>query len=176
MNLYASDSPNIAQDLFPNLYTFIAHLIAMLIILFFLIFYAWKPLKSFLKKRNSYITENINVSERERKISEDNKRKSTEALVQAKVEAVKIVEESKLNAQSTSDELVNNAKKKAQIELDTARNEIIKNRLKNESMIKKQIVDVSILLSEKLLKRELSEKDNQVLINNFIDELEKGDK
>ena len=174
MNLMV-DSPNIAQDLFPNLYTFISHLIATAIILFFLIFFVWKPFKKFLKNRNKYIADNISTSEKQRELSEHDREEQAKVLTDAKIKAVQIVEESKQQAYFSSDAIIAKAKVQSQRMINEAKANIITERVKNEKDIRQEIVNSAVLMAEKFLEREISREDNQHLIDNFLNELAKDE-
>lgn len=175
MNLLAN-TPNISQDLFPNLYTFIAHLIATAIILFFLVFFVWKPFKKFLNNRSKYIADNIATAENNRKVSEENRQVAASKLVEAKVSAAEIVERSRGQAKLASEDLVNEAKKTSQAILTEARLEVIKNQIKSEENIKKEILNSAVLITEKVLNQKLDEEENKKLVEQFISELEKEEK
>ena len=63
-------------------------------------------------------------------------------------------------AKTESEQIIKTAKENAELELKKA-----------QEVIKGEIVDVSTKLTEKLLEREINEKDHSDLIDSFIDEI-----
>ena len=86
----------------------------------------------------------------------------------SKTKGREIVEEYKVNAQNISQEIIDEAKKESIIIMDRSRVEIEREKEKAASEIKKQVIDLSLILSEKALEQHIDEKEHRRLIEDFI--------
>ena len=77
------DKEDIISDLFPNLWVFLTHIFAAIILLIVCIYIVWKPTKTNLAKRQEYIQNEINKAEEIRK----NALKQLSVAEQTKIEA-----------------------------------------------------------------------------------------
>ncbi|MBQ9958256.1 MAG: hypothetical protein IJO89_04325 [Clostridia bacterium] len=68
-------------------------------------------------------------------------------------------------------EIIAEAKLKADGIIRQAENDAILERKKAEDAVKKEIVEVSSLLTEKVLEREVSAEDHQRFIDSFIESI-----
>ena len=68
-------------------------------------------------------------------------------------------------------EMIAEAKTKAEAIVKKAEDEAVLEKKKAEADIKREIVDVSTLLTEKILVREISEDDHKKLIDSVIDNI-----
>ena len=60
-------------------------------------------------------------------------------------------------------------KNKIMLEIDKAKEEVTNN-------MRKQTVDIAVVMAEKILKRNITKEDNQALIDEFIKNVEKENK
>jgi F-type H+-transporting ATPase subunit b len=143
--------------------------IAIFVVLAFLLYkFAWKPLLAMLDKRETSIRESLldakkareelaNVKEDTEKLLADARSESQEIVSAGKKNAEKMKEEIVEKAQAKSDALLTDAKKQIQIEKDRA-----------IADIKSEVVNLSIEIAQKLIKKNLSQKDNMKLINESL--------
>lgn len=149
--------------------------LANLAILFLLVkklFY--KPVKKVLEKRE----EEINVHYSAAKQAEDDAMKSKkqyeEALSGAAAEADGIIKDAAEKAKRRSETIIDDAEQKADRILRQAEQDVALERSKATDSIKREIVEVSSALSEKLLDREINADDHKALIDSFIEEIGDG--
>ena len=83
-----------------------------------------------------------------------------------------IVEQAKADAEQERARIHAKAKEDADQEVLRAKQEIEQEIEKSKDEIHSQIVDVAFDASKKVLSREVKDKDNEKLINQFIDDLE----
>jgi len=114
----------------------------------------------------------INTSIKNAKDNEEKaeiSRKEKERLLhESKTKGREIVEEYKANAENISQEIINEAKKESIILMERSRVEIEREKEKAESEVKKQVIDLSLILSEKALEQHIDEKEHRRLIEDFI--------
>ena len=94
-----------------------------------------------------------------------------EKLSEAKTEADGVIQSAVSMAKLRENEILAEAKEKADAIMRKANDDAALELKKAEKSIKDEIVVVSTLLAEKLLERELNEKDNKELVDSFIAEI-----
>ena len=154
--------------LLPGLGLFFWTLIAFLLVLFILSKFAWKPILKLLDERESGIKTALESAGKMKKEMESIKNQNETLLAQASEERSKMLKEARVN----SEKIITEAKHKAKIEFDkivTDAQESISQQ-KNAAIIevKNQAGIIIVQIAEKILQRELQNKDEQ---NKFIDKL-----
>lgn len=164
------------KKLFPNFWSFLINLIA-LIILFILVYWiAYKPLKKYIQARKDYVEHNIRDSERAKAINEKKVAEGDKIISDAKGEANNIILKAKSDATVSAEGIVNSAKAEAQ-ERQKAADEAIKQaEAKSKKAIHDEIVNVAMDASKAVLGREVTSKDNAKLIDDFISGVKKDGK
>ena len=124
-----------------------------------------------LKKREEAIADALNAAEKAREEMEKLKNSNQDLLRDAKAERDEILRSARL----TSENIIEEARQRATAEADriveNARENINYEKLKAMHELKNQIGNLSIEIAEKVLQRELSDKNNA---NAFVQsELEK---
>lgn len=143
-----------------------------IIILFVIVkLIVYKPVKDFLDKRKAKIAEdtqkaeklmetaNETLSEKDRLI-EEGRRKGEEL-------ATKAYEEARLSA----DSIINEAKKDAKEIKQKAEAEIVAEKENMIKSSKNEIAELSVSIAEKILSREINDKDNQKIVDDFFAEV-----
>ena len=92
-------------------------------------------------------------------------------LADADAEASDIIKAARKKAERKSDKIVASAKSKADDILRQAQNDASLEKKKAESEIRHEITEVSTMLTEKLLEREISSADHRDFINSFIEKI-----
>ena len=162
------------DKLFPNPWDALATFLAFIVLLLAVFYFAYKPVKNLLKKRGDYVEGKI-------KDAESKEAEATKLLSDAnneykekKIEAIGIVEKAKADATKEREAILDKARKEKAIEVEKARFEIAQEVEASKDEIHREIVSVAIDASSKILEREVSKKDNEKLIDNFIDDLKEG--
>lgn len=163
----------IKANLIPSWVSFVVQFSALVImvIVFFLV--AYKPVKKILSKRADYVENNIRDSETAKAEAEINAKASEEAIIASKKEAAEIIAQAK----ATAEENRKTSIEQTQLEINKmktlAEEDIEKSKLDAQEDIKKEIVNVALAASEEVLKREVNEKDNKKIVEDFIKDLDK---
>lgn len=131
--------------------------------------FAWKPILNAVKERNESIADALNSAEKAKaemaKLQDDNE----VILKEARTERDKILKE----ARDLKDKTISDAKKEAKDEADaiiaSAKAAIESEKRAAINEIKNQVASLSVEIAEKILTKELSDKDNQkALIEDLL--------
>lgn len=93
----------------------------------------------------------------------------TVLLTNAKEESAEIVKNATKKAQVRSDEIINQAKNDAGSIVSHANDEIEREKKRAKNEIKNEISNIAIMVAEKVVGKEISSKDNERLIDEFIE-------
>ena len=142
------------------------------IVLFILRKFAWKPILNALKDREESIAIALNSAEEAKKQVAGLKAENENIMAEARREKGLILKEAK----EIKDKIIAEAKEKAIIEtqkaIETARIQIQNEKNNAINDIKKQIAELSVIIAEKVIKKELSNKaEQEKLMDGLIDEI-----
>lgn len=167
------DQESFLAKLFPNPWDALAVFLAFIVLLLVVFFFAYKPVKNLIKKRGDYVEGKIKNAEEKEKNAELKVKQSEEQIKTSQKEAMEIIEKAKLDATKERNEIKEKAKLDADKEVERAKEQIAQEIEASKDQIHEEIVSVAVQASSKILEREVSKKDNEKLIDDFIDELEK---
>lgn len=162
----------IGEKLVPSWLALVVQLTAMLVLFLVVFFIAYKPVKKMLKKRSDFIEQEVNDAIANKAKSESNIVQSEETLLASKKQASEIIELAKQQALKNKEQILEEANQEVnKMKLDAAKDI---ERSKQEALddIHNEMVDVAIEASKSILKREVNEKDDKRLVEDFIKELE----
>ena len=162
------DNPLVQPD--PGL--FIWTIITFLVLLTLLAKFAWRPLLQALENRHALIKKSLDDAQQAKQELERLQQESAQIIKAARVEAESIVtrsrsdgerlrEEMKQKARSDAEGIVRNAER--QIQLETAR---------AVQQIRREAVDLSVMIASKIIGRNLSKADNESLIEEALKQIE----
>ena len=162
------DNPLIQVD--PGL--FIWTILTFLVLLGLLAKFAWKPLLEALEKRHEMIKNSLDDAEKAKQELERLQGESKQIISEARVEAQSIVARSRSEAEKLKGELRQKAKEEAESIVRNAERRIQLETDKALSEIRSGVVDRSLLVASKLIKKNLSKEDNQSLIEESLKQIE----
>lgn len=162
------DNPLVQPD--PGL--FIWTIVTFLVLLTLLAKFAWGPLLQALESRHALIKKSLEDAQQAKQELERLHEESAHIIRAARVEAEAIVtksradgdrlrEELRQKARSDADGIVRNAER--QIQLETAR---------AVQQIRREAVDLSVMIASKIIGRNLSKEDNENLIEEALKQIE----
>ncbi len=147
--------------LIPDFGLFFWTLIAFLAVLFILRKFAWKPIVKTLQERESGIAESIAAAEKVKEEMKQMQAQNETLLIQAREERMQMLKEAK----ETKDRIINEAKDQAKVEankiMEDTRLQI--ERQKNAAMteVKNEIGNLAVEVAEKILRKQLSGQEAQ---------------
>ena len=135
--------------------------IALLIVLFILKKYAWKPIMNALKEREDSIEDSLRAADKAREAMKDLKLDNEKLLRDAKDERDALMREARV----IKEKIIEEAKERAGMEANNIV-ESAKKRIENEKKaalieIKNTIATTSIEIAEKILREEFKDKKKQ---------------
>lgn len=156
----------------PDIGTIFWMVIIFLITLFILKKFAWKPILTVLKDRENTIAEALSSADRARKEVEGMKADQDQIIAEARKEKDVILKE----ARDIKDKLLAEAKSQAHVEgqkiIESARTQIEAEKTAAINEMKKQVVELSVLVAEKIIHKEIkAQKDQEELVNSLLKDL-----
>jgi F-type H+-transporting ATPase subunit b len=147
--------------LIPETGTIFWSFIGFSITFFILAKFAWKPLLKALKERDNSIAQALQAAETAKKEVTQLHSDSEKILAEAKAERDKIIQEAREFKETLMAESRELAKKEGRKMIDDARDAIKAERAAAIHEIKKQVAELSVAISEKILLQELSDSGRQ---------------
>ena len=171
--IFAGDSggKNLLTQVTPGLY--IWTIITFLLLFYVLAKFAWKPLLKMLEERENLIKSSLDDAEKARQELEKINSESEVIISQARSEAQSILSDGKAAAEKIKDDTIAKAKDEASKIREDAKHQIQVEKDKAITDIKKEVVDLSISVAEKLINKNISEQDNSTLIEESLKKIKK---
>ena len=163
----------IQKNLIPNWVSFVCQLGALIVMILVIFFVAYKPVRKMLQKRADYVEENIRQAEEAKAQALKNASQSEETIIASKKEAANIIAQAKETAESNKQAMI----EETQIEINKmkslAEEDIARSKEEAKEEIRQEMVSVALAASEEVLKREVNEKDNARIVQDFIKDMDK---
>lgn len=156
----------------PNFGLIFWQLVTFLIVLFLLTKFAWKPIMSALRERETSIENALSAAERAKLEMQGLKAENEKLLAEARMERDKILKE----ASDAGNALVENARNKANEEgsrmIAQAREAIENEKRAAITEVKNMAAALSVEIAERILRKELSDPQaQQALAQDYIREV-----
>lgn len=148
--------------------TLIAQIIAFVAMVWLVNKYLWAPLSALMEARRQKIADGLSASERgkhELKLAQE---RSAELLREAKDKANDIIAQSNSRANQILEEARDNAKAEAERIVEQANSEIDREVNRAKDALRTQVADVAVVGAERILKREVTEKDHETAMADLI--------
>lgn len=169
-------SDTVQKNLIPNLWSTLAQILATIILFTVIIVFAIKPVKKYLNSRKELLDNEVKITEENKKIAEENAKKSDQIILESHQKAKTIIDNAVTQASVYKDEIINQAKDEANRKIKDSQLIIDKQKKQAYDEIHNAIVNVAIDTSEKILSREITDKDNKKIVDDFINDLNKEGK
>ena len=154
-----------------NIWQILVSLSNLVILFLILKKFLYKPVKNVLKTRQESIDKRYEKADGYLGDAQKTKNELEEKLSKAEDRANEIINEATEVAQRRKEKIIDEAHNEADIIVRQAKSEAELEKKKSESEIKEQIIDVSLVLSQKLIEREIKEEDHRELIDSFITQI-----
>ena len=152
---------------------FIWTILTFLVLLTVLAKFAWRPLLKMLKDRENFIKSSLEDAEKAQAELARLNAEGEEIINKARSEAQTILAEGKAAASKLKDETLNATKDQAKSILTEAEKQIRIEKDKAIEEIKSEVVDLSLSVAAKLIKKNISREDNQALIDESLENVTK---
>ena len=154
-----------------NIWQILIALINLTILFLVLKKFLFKPVEKVLKKRQDELDGQYEKANNALSAAETAQSEYETRLNGAKIEADGIIKKATDTAAKRSDKIVAGARDEADAIVKRAKEQAALEKTKAEQEIKDEIVDVSSLIAEKLLSREINPNDHKKLIDSFIEKI-----
>lgn len=158
-----------------NIWQMLISLCNLLILYTVLKNFLFAPVKKMLAAREAAINEQYDAADRAQADADANQAAWKAKMAAAKEEADQVISTAVQKAGTRSDEIIAEANAKADGIVRQAEAEADMEKRKAAAEIKKEIIDISSLMTEKMLEREINMKDHRNLIDSIISEIGAGD-
>lgn len=149
----------------------VIHIINFLVLFLILRVILYKPVKKFLDERTARIQGELADAEKTSAEVAKTKAELDERLANAEVEAHEILVAGEEKASAQASKIISEAKDKSAALIAKAEEDGRKEKEQLVASVKDDITELSVELAGKLLKREVSAKDNKKVIDEFFSEM-----
>ncbi|UAL52129.1 MULTISPECIES: F0F1 ATP synthase subunit B [Metabacillus] len=149
-------------------------LVIFLILLALLRKYALGPVMNMMKQREEHIASEISASEAKHAEAKKLAEEQRELLKQARLESQGLVESAKKLGEKQKEEIIQVARSEAERLKQSAFKEIAQEKEQAVAALREQVASLSILIATKVIEKELNEKEQEKLIQDYIKEVGEG--
>ncbi|PQJ21775.1 F0F1 ATP synthase subunit B [Tenacibaculum sp. SG-28] len=151
---------------------FALQLVILLVLLFLLAKYAWKPILNSLDEREEGIQSALDQAENARKEMQNLQADNDRLLKEARAERDAMLKEAREIKETIITEAKEEAQEQAGIMIDNAKAAIKQEQQAAIAELKKKVADLSIDIAETIVKKELASQDEQLkLVEGMLQEV-----
>lgn len=155
----------VSLDLWTLIFTWV-NLFILFLIMKKLLF---KPVMKMLAERENEVSSMYEKAESAQQNAEKLEGEYTQKLSEAKEEALRIMKDATDAANKKGEQIVFQAQQKASASILKAQKEIEREKLSAVSEIKKDIASIAVSVAEKVIEKDINEKDYERLVEEFIE-------
>ncbi|KRL63438.1 ATP synthase F0, B subunit [Lactobacillus psittaci DSM 15354] len=149
------------------------YLVLFAILLLLVKHYAWGPVTDMMEKRRQQVIEDIDKAADDRKKAEVLANEREAQLKSSRQEATKILSTAKTNAEAAGKDILNQANLDAQGIRQKAKEDAAQAKTDALNEAQAQVADLSVLIAEKVIAKNLNAADQKDLVDQFIKGLDK---
>ncbi len=164
---------DIINSLFPNPWIFCAQIIAVIVLTIFTIWFIWNPAKKMIEKRKELVLKEVDEVKKIKEKNLEIEKEIANKEIASKIKVDKIISLANEKAHIHKKNVEKESKENSQRILDETNVIVAKKIRDSEKDIKNKIIDIAFATAEELSKKNISKIDNEKLVNEFIDSLDK---
>jgi len=153
--------------------TLIAQMLNFLVLVVLLRIFAYKPIVKMLKEREERIAGSIKKADDDAAAAEATLRQYQEQLAGARVKAQEIIDKAEKRTREDHEASMQTTKAEIDQMKHAAQQEIQRERALAVEKLKGQVAALSIAAAEKIVSKNIDAAENEALIKEFIDQLDK---
>lgn len=161
----------IPGKLVPDWFSLVIQLSSFIILLLVVFFVAYKPVKKLLQKRADFIQEEIEQAQKNHAEAVEQTKEAKKILSDSKAEASLIIANATKQGEEKYEAMILEAKEEVKEMKLAAQDDIEQAKVDALNDIRNEMVNVALSASKEILKREVDEKDNARLAEDFINRL-----
>lgn len=159
------------EKLFPNLWVFLAHIIAATVVISLITWFVWQPTKKLVANRKKILDQKLKEADQTMKIANDYLADSKQKSLAAAKQAKQILYDSQKNL----DQLYNQTKQRAEQDskqiYEQALADAKKIRTEAQNQIKETAINLGFAIAEKIISQNLTKKINQDFIDQYLKQI-----
>lgn len=161
------------NNMLPNLYVTLMQLLLFVVTVLVFIFLAYKPIKKKLKERSEFVKKNIDESKAKNVQADEQLKKASEVILNSQKKASQIIQEAQISADKKAQASEVELSRHIEEQKQQAHKDIEAERAKMMKEARMDMIDAALTASKEVLKREVNKKDNDKIIEEFIDGIDK---
>jgi F-type H+-transporting ATPase subunit b len=134
--------------------------------------FAWGPVLALLKEREHFIHKSLSDAKRDREQAEASLKEYTAKLQKAQVEAGRMIDEARRDAERLREELRQKARTEAEGIVKNAQRQIQLETARALQQIRHEAADLGVAIASKLIQRNITKEDNEKLIDEALKQLQ----
>lgn len=143
-------------------------LIMFIILLALLKKFAWAPLMGIMQERADLISSEIEAAEKSRTEANQLLEQTRAEAKSARLEAQNTIENAKKLAEEQKADILAAARAESERLKEMAKLEIAQERDKAMSTLREQVASLSVMIASKVIEKDLSEADQEKMINDYL--------
>ncbi|WWO97132.1 MAG: F0F1 ATP synthase subunit B [Candidatus Dasytiphilus stammeri] len=151
--------------------TILGQLVSFIIFVIFCMKYIWPPILNAIEKRQKEISDGLSDAEKAKITLKYAQQKSKEQLIQSHNQVLKILDQAHQKSIQILDKVSKEAQKERKRIILLAKREIESSHQRVREELRKEVVLLTIAVTEKLLENSGNEKINKNIIDKIITEL-----
>ena len=148
--------------------TLIAQLVATTVLFLVVRFKFWNVVTSFVEARKNAVQVELDKAENAKLEVEQATIESKELVQNARTTANNIIQQAKTLSEKEAEKILNDAHDKIESDKEKALREIDQKEIELRRNIQQEIVDVAYLLADKMVNKQMDEKQNQLIVDEFL--------
>ena len=164
---------DIINLIFPNPYVFAAQIIASIVLFSLVLKFVWKPYNKLMDAKKEYALWEIREAELVKIEAYENNEKAKNEFILAQAEAVNIINDANEKANLLKIKLLEEAEFNSQLIITKSEKENEKTKKDFELTKNDEILDLAMNAAEALTRKNISSKDNEDFIKDFISKIDK---
>ena len=149
-------------------WTMIFTWINLIILVFVMKKFLFKPVMNIFSQREQEVDSMYEKAEEAQKNAEALEKEYTESLSGAKEEAARIIKDATKEATLKGEQIVSDAKKDAAAVRSKAEKDIEREKQAAVNEIRDDIASIAVSVAEKVIEKDINEKDHEKLVEDFI--------
>jgi F-type H+-transporting ATPase subunit b len=151
--------------------TLFGQIITFAILVWFVWQFLWGPITQMMEARRTKIAEGLAAGERGKHELELAEQRAAERLREAKQDAADIILGANKRANEIIEEAKEQARKEGQRQIDAAKAEIEQETNRAKEHLRAQVVNLAVVMAEKILGREVNATSHGEFLNQMLNEL-----
>jgi len=155
-----------------NLGYLISQIVNFTLLALLLYFVAYKPILRMLDERSARISKGLEDAESASRRAAEMEQQFERQLAEARREGQEIVAQATQMSERAGQEILEKAREEARAQIERAREEIARERDLAMADLRRQVAELSLMISEKILGEALDEQNQHRLIAEFLEQTE----